>query len=365
MAALQAAEPVTNPDTFNTQGSTSSAIPSNVPGLVQSSSDVSVMTIETDQTSLESVNGELSRYHDRTPPRLVPLTLDTSSVDDKNSSDGSTPSVDAFELNRASKRTSSGTVKGLLADSHVHPVPTRDGGKEVTATEVCFPSRRRVRGAFLVMVAHQVQLSSQLKTRLKYAMVKIQNGWEKQSIEQLETLAASHSPPPASAPRMSRHSSSSPETYLMSPIVQTTPPQRSSKLVQSHVRSSSTNSIPGPLNSASNYHPPSLAPAPQITSSRRTNRRSLTSRAPPLLSRTNFDAHKTVDGSPVTPSNRIPAGSLLGCNGILQNQAEKDAVDSLLFMSSPNNSNNMKYSQEPAMFARPKRVGFESPPDLR
>jgi hypothetical protein len=185
-------------------------------------------------------------------------------------------------------------------------------------------------------------------------MVKIQNGWEKQSIDQLETLAVAHSPS-ASAPHMSRHSSSSSEQYLMSPMVKTTPPQRS-RLLQSHGRSNSTNSIPGSLHAAHTYQPPSLAPAPQITS-RRSGRRNTTSRAPPSLSRAGY--HST----PVTPDTRLHTGSLLSCN--LQNQAEKDAIDSLLFMSSPNNSNNMKHPRDTSAFSRPKRVGFESPPDVR
>jgi hypothetical protein len=193
----------------------------------------------------------------------------------------------------------------------------------------------------------------QLKTRLKYAMVKIQNGWEKQSIDQLETLAAAHSPS-ASAPRMSRHSSSSSEQYLMSPIVQTTPPQRT-RLLQSHGRSNSTNSVPGSLYAA-HYQGPSLAPAPQITS-RRSARRNTDSRAPPSLSRANHLS------TPAAPDTRLHASSLLSCN--LQNQAEKDAIDSLLFMSSPNNSNNMRHPRDSSGFGRPKRVEFESPPDVR
>jgi hypothetical protein len=339
MAASQAANPTTSPNMTNA--------PSFTPALVQSSSDVSVMTIETDRTSSASVNGELDRYPGGTPPHLAPPTREASSVDDKVSTDGSAMSGDASELNRASKRTSSGTVKGLLAGSQ-RPAP-KDGGKEFSASEVCSPP------VPLLPHAHNLQLSVQLKTRLKYAMVKIQNGWEKQSIDQLETLAAAHSPP-VSAPRMSRHSSSSSEAYLMSPIVQTTPPQHSSRLLQSHGRNNSTNSIPGSLHAAHSHQPPSLAPAPQITS-RRSGRRSTTSRAPPSLSRANFHS------SPVTPDTRLPTSALLSCN--LQNQAEKDAVDSLLFMSSPNNSNNLKYSRESAALGRPKRVGFESPPDLR
>jgi hypothetical protein len=330
MAAPQAANPATSLDT--------TTVPSSTPALVQSSSDVSVLTIDTDHTSSASVSSELDRYLGTTPP-LLALSRDASSVDDKISTDGSAASGDAFELNRASKRTSSGTLKGLHS--------AKDGGKEYSATEVCTPSRCQPH-------AHALQLSVQLKTRLKYAMVKIQNGWEKQSIDQLETLAAAHSPS-VSAPRMSRHSSSSSEAYLMSPIVQTTPPQRS-RLLQSHGRSNSTNSILGPLHAAHAHQQPSLAPAPQITS-RRSGRRNTTSRAPPSLSRASY--HST----PVTPDTRLHGSSLLSCN--LQNQAEKDAVDSLLFMSSPNNSSNMKYSRESAAFVRPKRVGFESPPATR
>jgi hypothetical protein len=305
-------------------------VPVSTPALVQSSSDVSDLTIDTDRTSLASVNGELDRYAAATPLLFAPLSRDGSSVDDKASTDGSA-SGDAFQLNRASKRTSSGTLKGLLPKDHP---------KEYSASEVCAPPTPAVLTA---------QLSVQLKTRLKYAMVKIQNGWEKQSIDQLETLAAAHSPS-ASAPRMSRHSSSSSEHYLMSPIIQTPPPLRS-RLLQSHGRSNSTNSIPGSLHAAISQTP-SLAPAPQITS-RRSARRNTTSRAPPSLARASY--HST----PVTPDTRLHPSTMLN----LQNQAEKDAVDSLLFMSSPNNSNNLKYPRDSSGFGRPKRVGFESPPE--
>lgn len=122
MAASQAANSTTSPSTTDA--------PTFTPALVQSSSDVSVLTIETDRTS---INGELGRYAGGTPP-LVPLTRDASSVDDKTSTDGSAASGDAFEINRASKRTSSGTVKGLLAASQ-RPAP-KDGSKEFSASEV-------------------------------------------------------------------------------------------------------------------------------------------------------------------------------------------------------------------------------------
>ena len=114
MTASQAANP----------GRDANSVPVSTPALVQSSSDVSVLTIDTDHTS--SVNGDLVRYAAATPPLLAPLSRDASSVDDKVSTDGSA-SGDAFQLNRASKRTSSGTLKALLP---------KDGGKEYSASEV-------------------------------------------------------------------------------------------------------------------------------------------------------------------------------------------------------------------------------------
>lgn len=54
-----------------------------------------------------------------------------------------------------------------------------------------------------------VQLSAQLKTRLSYAMVKVQNGWEKQSLEELEEVH-SQKGSPNSAPGGSRVAFDSP-----------------------------------------------------------------------------------------------------------------------------------------------------------
>lgn len=53
------------------------------------------------------------------------------------------------------------------------------------------------------------QLSAQLKTRLSYAMVKVQNGWEKQSLEELEEVQSQRGSP-NSAPGGSRVTFGSP-----------------------------------------------------------------------------------------------------------------------------------------------------------
>ena len=200
------------------------------------------------------------------------------------------------------------------------------------------------------------QLSAQLKTRLKYAMLKVQNGWESQSIEQIETLSAHQHTPESPASKFSRRPSTSSEGYLASPVGQTSPSRQMLRVLQSRVQISATPAATAlmAVAGASSLHPPSLAPAPPIISPGKRNRRSLNGRAPPMLSKPSLKQQRSGPRVPVTPTSSGPGG-------YLQNQAEKDAVDSLLFMSSPNNSNNMKYSQEPQSASRPKRVDFEIP----
>lgn len=53
------------------------------------------------------------------------------------------------------------------------------------------------------------QLSAQLKTRLSYAMIKVQNGWEKQSLDELEEVHSQRGSP-NSAPGGSRVTFDSP-----------------------------------------------------------------------------------------------------------------------------------------------------------
>jgi hypothetical protein len=57
----------------------------------------------------------------------------------------------------------------------------------------------------------RMQLSAQLKTRLSYAMVKVQNGWEKQSLEELEEVHSQRGSP-NSAPGGPRPTFDSPST---------------------------------------------------------------------------------------------------------------------------------------------------------
>jgi hypothetical protein len=112
--------------------------------------------------------------------------------------------------------------------------------------------------------------------------------------------------------------------------------------------------------------PGMLAPAADIAS-RRKRRSSASHHPPPLLSSTprkhysDLGAHA---GGPRTP-NAVPRAGILR---MPSQQAEKDAVDTLLFMSSPNNSGRHPHTNmeaphpSPLRSEMPRRVMFDEHP---
>lgn len=104
-----------------------------------------------------------------------------------------------------------------------------------------------------------------------------------------------------------------------------------------------------------------LAPAPELQSGRR--RRSSVSHAPPPLLGTGQRKHF----SDLSAGPRTPATPRAGILRMPSQQAEKDAVDTLLFMSSPNNSQRFPHNGQPAPSplradAPQRRVMFEAYP---
>lgn len=171
-------------------------------------------------------------------------------------------------------------------------------------------------------------------------MVKVQHGWERQSLSDLERLTptASATASPANTAQRSRPTSSyaafnsprRPLTY--SPNAQNVPfPSTAPAAYQTHASPNGRG----------------LAPAANFDShyARHAKRRSLSTRAPPDLRNTHMS-------SPMTPQRQ-------GMLRMPSQQAEKDVVDALLFMSSPNNSANMKHRSEndwPAATSAPRVV---------
>lgn len=104
-----------------------------------------------------------------------------------------------------------------------------------------------------------------------------------------------------------------------------------------------------------------LAPAPEFESARR--RRSSTTHPPPFLPGSAQRKHH----SDVGAGQRAPATPRAGILRMPSQQAEKDAVDTLLFMSSPKNSQQFPHTNQVGQSslregAPQRRVMFEAYP---
>ncbi|KAI9684403.1 MAG: hypothetical protein M1829_002213 [Trizodia sp. TS-e1964] len=82
------------------------------------------------------------------------------------------------------KRTASGEVKAPAAVNNSLPT---------SPVHAISPSRR-VRAGVASNGSSVEELTHQLRARLSYAMIKVQNGWESRSLNEVETMAALHSP---------------------------------------------------------------------------------------------------------------------------------------------------------------------------
>lgn len=216
-----------------------------------------------------------------------------------------------------------------------------------------------------------LQLSAELKTRLSYAMVKVNNGWQSHTIDQVETLASQAGSPTSSnstihlrqgasaSPQMSTSSyrgsnNATPATGLQH---QFTPRlgELSTTAWRDPTRNVTQNS--GLSSSAATNQAPSLAPPISIEPSqnvgnprRNANPRHTPSLAPhSLLGSPNTAPHTPGQPSPYLGSEhqRTPAVDPMLFSPHQtpqQNVREQDAMEALLFMSSPGNSANLKHN---------------------
>lgn len=189
-------------------------------------------------------------------------------------------------------------------------------------------------------------------------MVKVQRGWEKSTLDQLErgdfsqaSTPVMPSTPVSVNPHRRRESvySDTSDRFFHSPNTQSSP-QPFPRAFEYHQTSAGHGFqyYPTPTSMATNG--PSLAPAAPISPAR-PGRRSMSSRPPPNLI-TNRIPH-TAPGQPTTPtSNPVRQGILR----MPSQQAEKDALEAMMFMSSPNNSSNLKHAASAA--TSPLRTEF-------
>ncbi|KAL2429427.1 hypothetical protein ABEF95_004021 [Exophiala dermatitidis] len=248
----------------------------------------------------------------------------------RSSSTSQSPPPDSVS---GTKRTASGQIKRssvngigeVMAKSGMGPGHSRTSSMTSNGTN-----------------ANVVEISQQLRTKLKYAMLKVQNGWQSRSLDEVESLA-SQSPRSTVSGFQQYNNSNDPQSTLLSPKT-----AMARKLYRNHSETSESDSSDNTTAEARGL----TSPAGRSYDAPAAGRPAL---APPV--------DIVPGGGSETGSRRRPTpnGSYNHSNGTMrpprpinsqrtpsQNAAmEADAVETLLFMASPNNSGyNPHASQE-------------------
>ncbi|KAF1952349.1 hypothetical protein CC80DRAFT_495417 [Byssothecium circinans] len=362
MQSFNGLPPAPNPPLYqhelpDSQESYVSAVSStfSAPQLPSSSSNVSTSTTgDTELTSppsskvtsfwRQAAENALPSSPNRARAQDAPSRIDAANAP-RTGNTVASPMSPKSPMTLGSKRTADGSVKGtgVAAERSVAPSTGHKRNKSMETSRIG-------------------QLSAQLKTRLSYAMVKVQNGWEKQSLEELEERTSQQGSPasitsrsngsrltfdsPSEADRRRRPSgvSENSDQMMMSPG-QSTPSDQSRSLAatpSSYWRPSTKPAMYAAANLISvtggSDAGPMLGQAADLNP-RRKRRSSASHHPPPLLGSNQRKHYSDLSGTPRTPVTPRP--------GILRmpsQQAEKDAVDTLLFMSSPNNSGRLPHT---------------------
>ncbi|PHH72251.1 hypothetical protein CDD82_6059 [Ophiocordyceps australis] len=175
------------------------------------------------------------------------------------------------------------------------------------------------------------ELSAELKTRLSYAMFKVAHGWESKTIDEVEVLASEiMSPVSTSSTAHRRHASStSPRLAPTMPQVRFAPDPAANRrpLASPPLKTTS-----GALAPPASIQPLATKQPPGNSNPRRNSNPRYT---PTMLSQSH-------SASPQTPAQVSRPDSRHSIS-----RGEQDAAESLLFMSSPGNSANLKHTFSP------------------
>ncbi|KAJ4988440.1 hypothetical protein SVAN01_06057 [Stagonosporopsis vannaccii] len=357
------------PESQESVDSTVSSIFS-APALASTSSNLSS---DHDVTSLSEPNDSVG--YDKPPQKPMPTSPSRGGhVVEDHVSQIDTTAANASQLGHTTATPvslASPTVQGFKrsADGSMKGIESRTSPKERAF------AHKRNKSMDTHSSTRIGELSAQLKTRLSYAMVKVQNGWEKQSLEELEEVQSQRGSP-NSAPGGSRVTFESPSTdYRRRPSAISDSSDQiimspASDFVRSHARDTAywrASNKPA-MNAAANLISitggnvePGLAPAPELEHARR--RRSSATHPPPSMLGSVPRKHH----SDVGAGQRAPVTPRAGILRMPSQQAEKDAVDTLLFMSSPKNSQHFPHMSQAGHSslregAPQRRVMFEAYP---
>lgn len=255
----------------------------------------------------------------------------------------------------APKRMANGEVKPLESSLPTSPVESSQYGHSRNGS-------RMSRGSQIG------QLSNQLQTRLSYAMIKVQNGWQSHNISELESMTSTQASPisavsdahrlserhlptnlpadPSKFMQQSERTATAPNYPYLSPGNGATTsghiydnlqhanfdrnlrPIKVGAAYESFWRDHEASGTSGPIGVPTAG--PSLAPPADIFA-RAPRRSDVTKKQPPPLRTNNLDTNSAPITPPPKRQSKIRTPSQ-------QAEVEKDAVESLLFMSSPGNS---------------------------
>ncbi|POR32040.1 Uncharacterized protein TPAR_07748 [Tolypocladium paradoxum] len=182
--------------------------------------------------------------------------------------------------------------------------------------------------------SHLGELSAELRTRLSYAMVKVNHGWQSRSLDEVESLASQAVSPSSSTSTVHRRHGSSASPRL--PLTSATPQVH---FAHDPVMIRRTSNSPPSLSS----NKPTLAPPAPIQPSmsmpgpRSNPRRNSNPRYTPTMLSNSHSASPRTPGQP----SRLDTSNPIS-------QVVQDAAESLLFMSSPGNSANLKHGFSPS-----------------
>ncbi|KAL8809010.1 MAG: hypothetical protein Q9200_003810 [Gallowayella weberi] len=238
-----------------------------------------------------------------------------------------------LNVSHAHKRTASGEVKRPGSSQPSSP----DGPSQYSHS----------RNTSTASKSSQVsELSNDLRTRLSYAMFKVQNGLQSHSLNELEAMALRKSTTPSALSPLQpsgqsptfrvTHSPHSAEKAHSRQGISPNGPQLAHQSQQSHNHLSST--PPKDPHAGDAHYGPKLAPPVDIMPA--TSRRSHADNIqPPRLNTRDVHGNgKSPLAAPTTPATppRKPVSAIRTPNQ--KSTMEQDAVETLMFMSSPGNS---------------------------
>ncbi|RMZ82512.1 hypothetical protein DV737_g1977, partial [Chaetothyriales sp. CBS 132003] len=284
--------------------------------LTPPSSNASLVQLDDHHSSHASAKAILS------PPATGPTAHDAAAIRPGSQSPRSSSSHEGLA---GRKRTATGDLKIAPSPTH-HPPPSTSHRAE--------RGHARTTSSVSTASSNLTEISTQLRTRLKYAMIKVQNGWQTRSIDELESIATDS---PRSTVSGFQHVPDRP--HFVSPQGRANPSfhrkwsdSSSSESSPSDPLGSSTpiaNSRVPPSHPAANgFSARALAPPADIKPSSR--RRPSPNDAFALLGLTASPmSHGPSPAVRPSTSQRTPSQKAA---------MEADAVETLLFMASPNNS---------------------------